>query len=101
MASLPRLSRRFNAAKPRACAYLILFAPFLVIPAYPIAIALVMLTVWPFMARRERVVAFMSAVMFAVLAWFAPWIDRYSPIADPASLERWLRSDRAVVGMDL
>ena len=80
------LSRRFNAAKPKACAYLILFAPFLVIPAYPIAIALVMLTVWPFMARRERVVAFMSATMFALLAWFAPWIDRYSPIADPASL---------------
>ncbi|HKW13343.1 MAG TPA: tetratricopeptide repeat protein [Candidatus Krumholzibacteria bacterium] len=80
------LSRRLNAAKPRACAYLILFAPFLVIPAYPIAIALVMLTVWPFMQRRERVVAFMSAAMFALLAWFAPWIDRYSPIADPLSL---------------
>jgi tetratricopeptide (TPR) repeat protein len=80
------LSRRFNAARPRACAYLLLFAPFFLIPAYPIAIALVMIAVWPFMARRERVVAFMSAAMFATLAWFAPWIDRYSPIADPASL---------------
>ncbi len=80
------LSRRFNAAKPRACAYLILFAPFLLIPAYPIAVALVMLTTWTFMQRRERMVAFMSAATFAVLAWFAPFIDRYSPIADPASL---------------
>jgi Tfp pilus assembly protein PilF/TM2 domain-containing membrane protein YozV len=80
------LSRRFNASKPRVCAYLLLFAPFLLIPSYPIAVALVMLTVWPFMARRERVVAFMSATAFAVLAWFAPWIDRYSPIADPGSL---------------
>jgi tetratricopeptide (TPR) repeat protein len=80
------LSRRFNAAKPRACAYLLLFAPFLVIPSYPIAIALVMLSTWPFMQRRERVMAFMSASTFAVLAWFAPFIDRYSPIADPASL---------------
>ena len=80
------LSRRFNAAKPRACAYLILFAPFVIIPAYPIAIACVMLCTWPFMQRRERVVAFMSATAFAVLAWFAPFIDRYSPIADPASL---------------
>jgi len=80
------LKRRFNASAPRACAYLLLFAPFLIIPSYPIAVALVMLVTWPFMQRRERVLAFLSAGAFATLAWFAPFIDRYSPIADPASL---------------
>jgi tetratricopeptide (TPR) repeat protein len=80
------LKRRFNASTPRACAYLLLFAPFLIIPSYPIAVALVLLVTWPFMQRRERVLAFFSAGTFATLAWFAPFIDRYSPIADPASL---------------
>jgi hypothetical protein len=80
------LKRHFNAAKPRACAYLLLFAPFLLLPAYPVAVAMVLLATWPFMQRRERVIAFLTAGTFATLAWFAPWIDRYSPIADPASL---------------
>jgi hypothetical protein len=46
----------------------------------------VLLGTWPFMQRRERLISFLSAGTFAALAWFAPAIDRYSPIADPASL---------------
>lgn len=80
------LQRRFNASAPRACAYLLLLAPFVVYPSYPIAVALVMIVTWPFMQRRERVVGFLAAAAFATLAWFGPWIDRYSPIADPTSL---------------
>jgi tetratricopeptide (TPR) repeat protein len=86
------LRRRFNASAPRACAYLLLFAPFLIIPSYPIAVALVMLATWPFMQRRERVISFLTAGAFAALAWFAPFIDRYSPIADPASLTSLISS---------
>jgi tetratricopeptide (TPR) repeat protein len=80
------LVHRFHAAAPRACAYLLLLAPFAIFPKYPWALALVLLGTWPFMQRRERVVTFLCAGTFAVTAWFAPWIDRYSPIADPASL---------------
>ncbi|HEX6790465.1 MAG TPA: tetratricopeptide repeat protein [Candidatus Krumholzibacteria bacterium] len=80
------LVKRFNAAAPRACAYLILLTPFVVFPKYPFAIALVMMGTWPFMQRRERVVSFLGAATFAVVAWCSPIIDRWSPIADPASL---------------
>lgn len=80
------LVHKFNAATPRACAYLILLMPFALFPRYPIAIALVLIGTWPFMQRRERVISFLSAGTFAALAWFAPAIDRYSPVADPASL---------------
>ncbi|HET6350160.1 MAG TPA: tetratricopeptide repeat protein, partial [Candidatus Krumholzibacteria bacterium] len=80
------LKRQFNAAVPRACAYVLLLAPFVLLPAYPVATALVILATWPFMQRRERVVAFLSAGAFAALTWFAPVIDHYSPIADPSSL---------------
>ena len=80
------LTRRFNAATPRACAYLLLLAPFVLLPRYPVAIALVLLGTWWFMQRRERVIAFMSTLTFVALAFCAPMIDAYSPIADPSSL---------------
>jgi tetratricopeptide (TPR) repeat protein len=80
------LRHRFNAAAPRTCAYILLIAPFLLLPGYATAAALVLLATWPFMQRRERVFAFLTAGTFAALAWFAPVIDRYSPIADPSSL---------------
>jgi Tfp pilus assembly protein PilF len=80
------LAHRFKSAAPRACACLLLLSPLALVPKYPVAVALVLLGTWPFMQRRERVVAFLSAGAFAALAWFAPAIDRYSPIADPASL---------------
>jgi tetratricopeptide (TPR) repeat protein len=80
------LKRKFNAATPRACAYLLILTPFVLAPKYPVALALVLLGTWPFMQRRERFLSFMGAGTFAALAWFAPMIDRYSPIADPSSL---------------
>ena len=80
------LLKKFNAATPRACAYLILLSPFALIPKYPAAVALVLLGTWPFMQRRERILSFLTAGTFAVLAWCAPMVDRYSPIADPSSL---------------
>jgi len=80
------LKNSFNAAAPRGCAYLILLTPFVLFPRYPAAVALVLVGVWPFMQRRERIVAFVNAGLLAALLWFAPAIDRYSPVADPGSL---------------
>jgi tetratricopeptide (TPR) repeat protein len=80
------LQNRFNAAAARACAYLLLLSPFVLLPGYAVAAALVLLGVWPFMHRRERVFSFLTAATFAAIAWFAPVIDRYSTIADPTSL---------------
>ena len=80
------LRHKFNAAAPRACAYMIMIAPFMLLPGYATAAALVLLATWPFMQRRERIFSFLMAGAFAVLAWFAPTIDHYAPIADPSSL---------------
>jgi tetratricopeptide (TPR) repeat protein len=79
-------ANKFNAAMPRACAYLLMLVPFVVFPRYAWAVALVLLATWPFLQRRERVLSLVSAGGLAALLWFAPTIDRYSPIADPSSL---------------
>jgi tetratricopeptide (TPR) repeat protein len=80
------LVKKFNAAMPRACAYLILLTPFALIPKYPAAAGLVLLLTWPFMQKKERIVSFLSAGTFVALAWCSPLVDRYSPVADPSSL---------------
>jgi len=80
------LKRRFNASASHFCAYLLLIAPFMLVPGYATGVALVLLATWPFMRRHERVFSFLTAGTFAALALFAPIIDRYSTVADPLSL---------------
>lgn len=79
------LKRHFNAAAARPCAYLLLLAPFALLPGYAPAVALLLLATWPFMQRRERVMTFLGTGALAALMWFAPVVDRYTTVADPLS----------------
>ncbi len=76
---------RFNAAGGRIAAFLLVLTPFALLPGYATAAALVLLGVWPFMPRRERVLALAMTAAFAMLAWSAPAMDRYSTVAAPNS----------------
>jgi len=80
------LRNKTNASAARPCAYLLLLAPFLVFPSYAPAVALVLLATWPFMHRRERTFSFLLAGAVAGLLFAAPWVDRWSTVADPSSL---------------
>ncbi|MGH7947602.1 MAG: tetratricopeptide repeat protein, partial [Candidatus Binataceae bacterium] len=60
--------------------------PFALLPGYTSAAALILILTWPFMHRRERVLSFVMAGLFAAFTGFAPAIDRFSVVADPASL---------------
>ena len=80
------LKRRFNAAAARVCAFLLLLAPLALLPGYATAMALVLVATFSFMRQRERVFTFILTCLFAALMWFAPWLDRFSTVADPTSL---------------
>jgi tetratricopeptide (TPR) repeat protein len=80
------LKIRFDASAPRVTAYLLLLAPIALLPGYAAAAGVVMLATWSFMQRRERVFAFLTALMFAGIAFGAPIADRYTTVADPNSL---------------
>lgn len=77
---------RFNASGARVTAFLVILAPFALLPGFATAAAIVLVLSWPFMPRRERLMSFMLTGAFALLAWFAPALDRYSTVADPNSL---------------
>ncbi len=80
------LKNKFNAAAPRVCAFLLLLAPLALMPGYATAMALVLVATFSFMRQRERVFTFILTGVFAALMWFAPWLDRFSTVADPTSL---------------
>jgi tetratricopeptide (TPR) repeat protein len=77
---------RFNAAGARLTAFLVILAPFALLPGYATAAGIVMIAAWPFMQRRERVLSFTLTAVFALMVWFAPALDRYSTAVDPNSL---------------
>ena len=77
---------RFNAAGARVTAFLVILAPFALLPGFATAAGVVMIATWPFMQRRERALSFTLTASFALFAWFAPALDRYSTVADPNSL---------------
>jgi tetratricopeptide (TPR) repeat protein len=77
---------KFDATGARVAAALLLLAPFALLPGYTSAAALILILTWPFMHKRERVLSFVMAGCFAAFAGLAPMIDRFSVIADPASL---------------
>ncbi|HEX5133090.1 MAG TPA: tetratricopeptide repeat protein, partial [Candidatus Krumholzibacteria bacterium] len=80
------LRARFNASAARVAAYLLLLAPFALLPGYATGAAIIMLVTWSFMHRRERALSFIAMAMFALLAWFTPTLDHYTTVADPNSL---------------
>ncbi len=80
------LQSKFNASAARVTAYLLILAPFALLPGYATAAAIVLLGTWSFMQRRERVFSFLITAAFALLVWFTPALDRYSVVADPNSL---------------
>jgi Tfp pilus assembly protein PilF len=77
---------RFNAVGPRLTAFLVILTPFAILPGFATAAGMVMLMTWPFMQRRERAMSMVIMASFALLAWSAPVLDRYSSVADPNSL---------------
>lgn len=80
------LKTRLNASGARITAYLLLLTPFALLPGFAAAAGMVMVAVWPFLQRRERVMSFMIMASFALLSWFAPTMDKYSTVADPNAL---------------
>ena len=80
------LRTRYNTAGARITAFFMILTPFALLPGYATAAGIVMLSTWPFMQRRERALSFIMMTVFALLAWFAPTLDRYSTAADPNSL---------------
>ncbi len=94
------LKIRFDASAPRVATDLLLLAPIALLPGYAAAAGVVMLATWSFMQRRERVFAFLTALMFAGIAFGAPIADRYTersamgaPNAIPANGGREKRED--------
>lgn len=77
---------KFNATGARVAAALLLLAPFALLPGYTSAAALILVLTWPFMHKRERVLSFVMAGLFAAYAGLSPMIDRFTVIADPGSL---------------
>jgi tetratricopeptide (TPR) repeat protein len=77
---------KFNATGARFAVALLLLAPFALLPSYTSAAALILILTCPFMQRRERALSFLMAGLFAACAGLAPTIDRFSVVADPASL---------------
>lgn len=77
---------KFHATGARLAAALLLLAPFALFPSYTTAAALILILTWPFMHKRERLLSFAMAGCFAAFAGLSPRIDRFSVIADPASL---------------
>lgn len=78
--------KKFNATGARIAAGLLLLAPFALLPGYTSAAALILILTWPFMHRRERVLSFVMAGLFAGYTGMAPVLDRLSVTADPVSL---------------
>lgn len=80
------LRSKFNAAAPRACAFLLVLAPLALMPGYAAAMAFVFVLTFSFMRPRERVFSFALVTLFAALMWFAPWLDRFTTVSDPTSM---------------
>ncbi len=77
---------KFNATGGRVAAALLLLAPFALLPGYTSAAALILVLTWPFMHKRERILSMVMAGLFAGYAGSAFLLDRYTVVADPASL---------------
>ena len=79
------LEKRTSAAMARPTAYLLLLAPFALLPGFVTGFCFLVLLTWYFMHRRERIVIAALALPFIVLGLFAGQVERYAPVADPSS----------------
>jgi tetratricopeptide (TPR) repeat protein len=79
------LKTNFKAAFPALAAYVILLMPFVLLPSFITAFALVIPIAWLFMYRRERFLLVMFVMPFVILAVFSNKLKPLTPLADPKS----------------
>jgi tetratricopeptide (TPR) repeat protein len=79
------LEHRFNAALPRATAYLIILMPFALLPGFVSGVCLLLLMAWYFMQRREKFMMMVLIAPFVLLGVFAPELKQFNPLADARS----------------
>jgi len=79
------LSTRFNAALPRATAFLLILMPFALLPGFVAGVCLLIAMTWYFMHRREKFMVMAMIAPFVLLGLFSPKIKQFNPLADPGS----------------
>ncbi|NIO00922.1 MAG: tetratricopeptide repeat protein [Candidatus Latescibacteria bacterium] len=80
------LSKRFSTSMPGLSAYMILLIPFVLLPGFITALAMMILLCWGFMWKRERLLAIFMLLPFVALGFFSDQLKPLAPLSDPSSL---------------